>query len=116
MRISTVLLTSAAAGAALILSTGPASAGEITGNGTGTQGPAHASSICVFSGLQDGDDTGDGIPDGPYGPGVAPQNWGHDKVVFGATPAERKASGFHPGDSCNGHTGFLAGGGEEPPE
>ena len=79
-----------------------ASAGEITGNGKPTQGPAHANSICTFSGLEDGD--GAGFP----GPGGAPpQNWGHSKEAFGATPAERKASGFQPGDSCNGHRGFL---------
>jgi hypothetical protein len=81
---------------------GTASAGEITGNGKPTQGPAHANSICAFSGLEDGD--GAGFP----GPGGAPpQNWGHSKEFFGATPAERKASGFQPGDSCNGHSGFL---------
>jgi len=86
----------------------PAFAGEITGNGKPTQGPAHANSICAFSGLEDGD--GAGFP----GPGGAPpQNWGHSKEAFGATPAERKASGFQPGDSCNGHSGFLAGGGSE---
>ena len=86
-----------------------AQAGEITGNGKPTQGPAHANSICTFSGLEDGD--GAGFP----GPGGAPpQNWGHSKELYGTTPAERKASGFQPGDSCNGHRGFLAGGGEEP--
>jgi hypothetical protein len=68
-----------------------ASAGEITGNGKPTQGPAHANSICAFSGLEDGD--GAGFP----GPGGAPpQNWGHSKEAFGATPAERKASGSSP--------------------
>jgi hypothetical protein len=82
--------------------------GEITGNGKPTQGPAHANSICAFSGLEDGD--GAGFP----GPGGAPpQNWGHSKEAFGATPAERKASGFQPGDSCNGHSGFLV---NPPPE
>jgi hypothetical protein len=106
MRIRTVLVTTAAAGAALILSTGPAMAGEINGNGQPPGGEglgaAHANSICAFSGLEDGD--GAGFP----GPGGAPpQNWGHSKEAFGATPAERKASGFQPGDSCNGHSGFL---------
>ena len=89
----------------------PASAGEITGSGKPTQGPAHANSICVFSGLEDGD--GAGFP----GPGGAPpQNWGHVRQGLraeGATPAQIKASGIQPGDSCNGHTGFLAGGGGE---
>jgi len=89
---------------------GTAFAGEITGNGKPTQGPAHANSICAFSGLEDGD--GAGFP----GPGGAPpQNWGHSKEFFGSTPAERKASGFQPGDSCNGHSGFLAGGGPGEP-
>ena len=98
-------LTAAVAG----LTPSAAFAGEITGSGKPTQGPAHANSICAFSGLEDGD--GAGFP----GPGGAPpQNWGHSKEAFGSTPAERKASGFQPGDSCNGHRGFLAGGGVEP--
>lgn len=104
MRITTVLVTTAAAGAALVLSTGSAMAGEVTGNGgfTPNHQIGHSHSICAFSGLQDGD--GAGFP----GPGGAPpQNWGHSKEAFGATPAERKASGFQPGDSCNGHSGFL---------
>ena len=106
MRISTILVTTAAAGAAIVLSAGPAMAGEIngTGNPPGGEGlgAAHANSICAFSGLEDGD--GAGFP----GPGGAPpQNWGHSKAAFG-TPQEAKASGFQPGDSCNGHSGFLA--------
>ena len=102
MRISTMVGAAAAASAALLLSAGPAMAGEINGNGQPTQGTAHAHSICAFSGLEDGD--GAGFP----GPGGAPpQNWGHSKAFFGATPAERKSSGFQPGDSCNGHSGFL---------
>jgi hypothetical protein len=35
------------------------------------------------------------------------------KDFVGSTPAERKASGAQPGDSCNGHTGFLV---NPPPE
>ena len=111
MRISTILVTTAAAGAALVLAGGPAMAGEVTGNGKPTQGPAHASSICAFSGLQDGDDNDDGIPEGPHGPGVPPQNWGHVQQFarsMGATVQDLKASGEQPGDSCNGHRGFLA--------
>jgi len=87
----------------------PASAGEINGNGQPPGGEglgaAHAHSICAFSGLEDGD--GAGFP----GPGGAPpQNWGHvqrAERAAGATPADLKASGFQPGDSCNGHRGFL---------
>jgi hypothetical protein len=115
MRISRILVTTAAAGAALVLSAGPATAGEINGNGQpeGGQGlgAAHANSICAFSGLEDGD--GAGFP----GPGGAPpQNWGHVQQAeraAGATVQDLKASGFQPGDSCNGHSGFLA---NPPPE
>jgi hypothetical protein len=111
MRISTILITTAAAGVAMVLSAGPAMAGEIngTGNPPGGEGlgAAHAHSICAFSGLEDGD--GAGFP----GPGGAPpQNWGHSKDAFGS-PQEAKASGFQPGDSCNGHSGFLV---NPPPE
>jgi len=113
MRIGSILVTIAATGAAMILSTGPALAGEITGTGGPTQGPAHANSICVFSGLEDGDDNDDGVPELPSGPGVTPQNWGHVqqflKRELGLTNAQIKASGDQPGDSCNGHTGFLSG-------
>ena len=102
MRLRTAAVTVFATAILLGGAASTASAGEITGNGKPTKGPAHANSICVFSGLEDGD--GAGFP----GPGGAPpQNWGHSKEAFGATPAERKASGFQPGDSCNGHRGFL---------
>lgn len=114
MRIKRLILVPAAAGALVLAGMSAASAGEVTGNGKPTQGPAHANSICVFSGLEDGHDL---PPGSPSGPGAPPQNWGHVQQAeraAGATPADLKASGFHPGDSCNGHTGFLAGGGEEP--
>jgi hypothetical protein len=102
MRLRTAAATVFATAILLGGAASTASAGEITGNGKPTQGPAHANSICTFSGLEDGD--GAGFP----GPGGAPpQNWGHSKEFFGATPAERKASGFQPGDSCNGNRGFL---------
>ena len=102
MRLRTAAATVFATAILLGGAASTASAGEITGNGKPTQGPAHANSICAFSGLEDGD--GAGFP----GPGGAPpQNWGHSKEFFGATPADRKASGFQPGDSCNGRSGFL---------
>ncbi len=107
------LLAVPASAALLMFGAGAASAGEVTGTGGDTQGPAHANSICVFSGLEDGEDL---PPGSPTGPGAAPQNWGHVQQAerdAGASPADLKASGFQPGDSCNGHTGFLAGGGEE---
>ncbi|GAA2169989.1 hypothetical protein [Pedococcus bigeumensis] len=116
MRLSRLVIVPAAAGALVLLGMSAASAGEITGNGKPPGGEglgsAHANSICAFSGLEDGD--GAGFP----GPGGAPpQNWGHVQKAeraAGATVQDLKASGFQPGDSCNGHTGFLAGGGGEP--
>ena len=111
MRLRTVLGTTAATLLLLGAGVGSAQAGEDTGTGGDTQGPKHANSICVFSGLEDGEE---GTPSGP---GEPPQNWGHVQQAerdAGATPQDLKASGFQPGDSCNGHTGFLAGGGEEP--
>src|SRR5215212_10684147 len=100
MRLRTVLGTTAATLLLLGAGVGSAQAGEVTGTGGDTQGPANANSICVFSGLADG---GEGEPAGPGNV----QNWGHSKEGFGATPAERKASGFQPGDSCNGASGFY---------
>ena len=117
MSLKRLILVPAAAGALVLVGMSSASAGEVTGSGQPTQGPAHANSICVFSGLEDGDNDDDGIPDVAWGPGVPPQNWGHVQQAeraAGATVKDLKASGFQPGDSCNGHRGFLAGGGEEP--
>jgi len=101
MRISTILVTTAAASAALVLTAGSAHAGEINGTGKPADGKGlgtlHAKSICAFSGLEDGD--GAGFP----GPGGAPpQNWGHVKQGARAAglPAEVIAS-FRPGISCN---------------
>jgi hypothetical protein len=116
--LNRVLAVSLGSLALVAAGSGSAFAGENTGAGKPTQGPAHAHSICVFSGLEDGDDDDDGVPELPYGPGVTPQNWGHVQQFLrgelGLTPAQIKASGEQPGDSCNGHTGFLAGGdGEE---
>jgi hypothetical protein len=79
-------------------------AGEVTGSGERTDAETHANSICVFSGLEDGEEGG------PSGPGVPPQNWGQiPKEVRDQLAQE----GAHPGDACNGHTGFFAGGGGE---
>ena len=115
LRKRTVLAAGFGAAALIMTGTGPAFGGEINGNGQPPGGEGlgtlHANSICAFSGLEDGD--GAGFP----GPGGAPpQNWGHVRQGLraeGATPAQIKASGIQPGDSCNGHRGFLAGGGGE---
>jgi hypothetical protein len=105
MRLRTVLGTTAATLLLLGAGVGSAQAGEVTGNGKPTKGPDHANSICVFSGLADG---GEGEP---AGPGAPPQSWGQIPKEVRDVIAQQ---GEHPGDACNGHTGFLAGGGEEP--
>ena len=105
MRIRTLAAVTVGAAASIVLATGPAFAGEITGSGKPAQGSAHAHSICAFSGLEDGD--GAGFP----GPGGAPpQNWGHSQQgarAEGATMADLRAAGVTPGQSCNGHSGWL---------
>ena len=64
------ILLGVAVGAVLILgSAGGAFAGERGGNGELTQGPPHANSPCSWSGLEDGEEGGEG------GPGIT-QNWG----------------------------------------
>src|SRR3954447_18508262 len=109
MRLRTAAATVFATAILLGGAASTASAGEITGSGKATQGPAHAHSICAFSGLEDGD-VPIGDPGFPGPGGAPPQNWGHTQQAAraaGATPADLKASGFQPGDSCNGHSGFL---------
>jgi hypothetical protein len=101
-----VLLALAVCTAVAGLSAGPALAGEVTGNGKPTPiGAApdddpHAASICSFSGQNDGEP-----PPGRTAEHV--QNWGQ-------TPKEERdflaTIGFHPGDSCNGPSGFFSGG------
>jgi hypothetical protein len=73
-----------------------ASAGEITGTGKATAGPAHANSICVFSGLNDDPNaplTLD-LNVAPNGPGGVSQSYGQD-VRLGLDPHV-----FNPGDAC----------------
>ena len=80
---------------------GSALAGEITGNGKPTPINGYrAASICSFSGQNDGNP-----PPGRTAAHV--QSWGQIPKAVRDDIATR---GFHPGDACNGHTGFLAGG------
>ena len=78
---------------------GVAFAGEITGNGKPTAGPAHANSICVFSGKNDNPSA---PLDNPDAGGVS-QSYGQlvrlgvIENFFGATPKT-----FNPGDTCQG--------------
>jgi hypothetical protein len=98
-----LLLAALCAVTLAVVGAGSAFAGEVTGNGELTAGPAHANSICVFSGQNDGNP-----PPGRTAAHV--QNWGQIPKQVRDVMATQ---GFHPGDACNGHTGFLAGGGGE---
>ena len=76
------IITMACAVAFLGATGSAAFAGELTGNGKPTQGPAHANSICVFSGQND-DPTApiisaNPIPEAPNGPGGRTQSYGQD--------------------------------------
>jgi hypothetical protein len=102
MRLKHLLIVPAAAVALSVVGMSAASAGEVTGNGKPVKAVTVAHSICAFSGLADG---GEGEP---AGPGAPPQNWGQiPKEVRDVIATQ----GEHPGDACNGHTGFLSGGG-----
>jgi hypothetical protein len=86
-------------------------AGEATGNfqRTGKTTPIaqfRAASICSFSGQNPERFLDPSNPD--YEPGRT-QSWGQiPRQVRATMPAS-----MHPGSACNGHTGFLAGGGSE---
>ena len=68
---------------------GSALAGEVTGNGKPTQGPAHANSICVFSGQND-------TPNDPAPEGGRVQSYGQlvKQGLKGVVPS--------PGTACQG--------------
>jgi hypothetical protein len=78
-----------------------ASAGEVTGNGKPTAGPAHANSICVFSGHND-DPTAPLDGSGPNGPGGQSQSYGQENRLGLADPHE-----FNPGDACGPGSNFA---------
>jgi hypothetical protein len=103
MRTRSLLAAGLCAVAVIGATSGVAFAGEVTGNGKPTAGPEHAQSICVFSGVNDDPTSTD-----PMDPGGRVQSYGFSVVREGL-----KDFAPHPGDACNGHTGFLAGGGGE---
>jgi hypothetical protein len=90
-------ITAAVCAALLALASATAAfAGEVAGNGKPTAGPAHANSICVFSGQND-DATAPLSLDmsiAPNGPGGQSQSYGQD-VKLGLSPHD-----FNPGDAC----------------
>lgn len=79
-------------------------AGEVTGNGKRTGAEHHANSICVFSGKNDDPE---GLNPELNGPGGVSQSYGQELKRGLVDPHV-----FNPGQACNGHTGFFAGGGE----
>lgn len=89
------------AGTTVALGTGPAAAGEITGNGQLKE--VKAQSICAFSGQNDGYHIPE-LREDEHDTGRV-QSYGQIRRTGAEVPPE-----FHPGASCNGHTGFLAGG------
>jgi hypothetical protein len=110
--IATVFTVAVFAG----LSVSAALAGEITGNGDPTAGPAHANSICVFSGRNDHPDAPLDLAE-PPGPGGTSQSYGQENRLGIRDPSTQNpgkvgqdVSTFHPGFACNGEHGFFAGG------
>jgi hypothetical protein len=117
MRMKSMLAAATCVAAIAGAGAGAAFAGESTGNfgtdhGKNSQTTPIASpgtvaqSICAFS----GQNPERFLPttDPNYEPGRT-QSWGQiPKPVRDTFPAEEQ-----PGSSCNGHTGFLAGGGSE---
>ena len=63
----------------------------------------HASSICSFSGLGDGEDA-------PGRTAAHVQSWGQIPKLGPGGRDFLRTIGMHPGDACNGHSGAFAGG------
>jgi len=110
MRKTRLLTVAVCAAAIMGLGGNAALAGEVNGNGKNTpigaapDNDQHASSICSFSGQNPEQFLPEGSAD--FEPGRV-QNWGHipkeARDAIGKGPEQ-------PGNSCNGHTGFFAGG------
>jgi hypothetical protein len=81
----------------------PGGGGGHTPIGAAPDNDPHAASICSFSGLGDGEDA-------PGRTAAHVQNWGEIPKLGPGGRDELSTIGFHPGDSCNGHSGFFAGG------
>jgi hypothetical protein len=91
--LAALLCTVVAAG----VSASSAYAGEVTGNGKPTAGPAHANSICVFSGKNDDPTSTD-----PENPGGVAQSYGQELKLGLQDPHV-----FNPGDACRGGSNFA---------
>jgi hypothetical protein len=108
MRLKSFLAAAVAGTAIAVVSAGVAFGGEIRGPGsptgvpvgqsTPTAAPAHANSICAFSGLNH-------LHAGE--PGELPiRTQSYGQLVAAGLKGEFPS----PGVACNGHSGFLAGG------
>ena len=82
----------------LSISAGSVLAGEVTGKGAPTPGPANANSICVFSGQND-DPLGLDPDNGPPG---RTQSFGQEVRLGFIDPRA-----FNPGDACRGGSNFA---------
>lgn len=91
MFLKRVLITTATSAVLVGALGSPALAGEVTGNGKPTQGPAHARSVCAYSGLNDVIDE--------FEP-TRTQNYGTFMKLFG------KQNLPSPGVACNPNSGF----------
>ena len=112
-----------------VVGAGSAFAGEITGNGkplwtstsvdpvTGeVSHTLHANSICAFSGQEDlqfVDAKGNPLANPTKGQPGHSQSWGQLVSAGFVDPSVLKGGDPSPGTSCNGHSGYLAGGGGE---
>lgn len=114
MRLRALVAAVACAAVAAVVGVGPAFAGEATGNfeTTGTYTPIEnyvAASICSFSGQNPERFLDPSNPD--YEPGRT-QSWGQLVRQGIISPSQLKSGDPSPGTSCNGHSGYLASGGE----
>jgi hypothetical protein len=96
MRKGRLFLVATCVAAFMSVGASAALAGEITGSGKPTAGPANANSICVFSGKNDDPDAPLSLDFSvaPNGPGGVAQSYGQD-VKLGLSPQV-----FNPGDAC----------------
>jgi len=92
VKVLRLLATGLGSAALIALGTTSAFAGEVTGTGENTRGPAHAQSICAYSGLND-DPAEEPGKTQSYGQGVR-------AGLKGLIPG--------PGEACNGRKGFLS--------
>jgi hypothetical protein len=117
MDVGRVFAVAACTAAVAGVGAGSAFAGEVTGNGKPTQGPAHANSICVFSGQNDDPDApiAPPGPTAPNGPGGRSQSYGQNVRYDLSDPSAQNPGKVghlvetaHPGFACNGDHGFFS--------